>query len=187
MRIISGKFKGKKLSQPIDNNTRPLKDITKESIFNLITHSKYISLDFEKSNILDLFAGSGSFGLECLSRNAKHVTFVENYKPAVNVLKKNVGELKLINNYEIIEKDVFDKKIYRYLNRKYNLIFLDPPYKETKIQNLFSLILDLKLLKKNALVIIHRNKKIDDFIPTKFKIIDTRLYGISKIIFSKLR
>ena len=51
MRIISGKFKGKKLNQPIDNNTRPLKDITKESIFNLITHSKYISLDFEKSNI----------------------------------------------------------------------------------------------------------------------------------------
>ena len=95
MRIISGKFKGKKLNQPIDNNTRPLKDITKESIFNLITHSKYISLDFEKSNILDLFSGSGSFGLECLSRNAKHVTFVENYKPAVNVLKKKCWRIKI--------------------------------------------------------------------------------------------
>ena len=65
MRIISGKFKGKKLIQPLDKNTRPLKDITKESIFNLIVHSKFIDVDFEKSNILDLFAGSGSFGIEC--------------------------------------------------------------------------------------------------------------------------
>ena len=66
MRIISGKFKGKKLIQPLDKNTRPLKDITKESIFNLIVHSKFIDVDFEKSIILDLFAGSGSFGIECL-------------------------------------------------------------------------------------------------------------------------
>ena len=63
MRIISGKFKGKKLIQPLDKNTRPLKDITKESIFNLIVHSKFIDVDFKKSIILDLFAGSGSFGI----------------------------------------------------------------------------------------------------------------------------
>ncbi len=76
MRIISGKFKGKKIIQPLDKNTRPLKDLTKESIFNLIIHSKFFSMNFEKLDILDLFAGSGSFGLECLSRSCKHVTFV---------------------------------------------------------------------------------------------------------------
>ena len=88
MRIISGKFKGRKLSQPLNKNTRPLKDVVKESIFNLILHSKVINLNLEESNILDLFSGSGSFGIECLSRNVKYVTFIENYKPAIDILKK---------------------------------------------------------------------------------------------------
>ena len=73
MRIISGKFKGRKLLQPSDKKTRPLKDIAKESIFNSIIHSKFINFNFNNSNILDLFSGSGSFGIECLSRNSKHV------------------------------------------------------------------------------------------------------------------
>ena len=98
MRIISGKFKGKKLKIPVDKNTRPLKDIAKESIFNVITHSKNINFDIKKSNILDLFSGSGSFGLECLSRNAAHVTFIEHHKPAVVVIKININLLKLVNS-----------------------------------------------------------------------------------------
>ena len=77
MRIIGGEFKGKKLFLPDDKNTRPLKDIVKESIFNLIQHSKKIKIKIEGSVVLDLFSGSGSFGLECLSRGAQNVTFVE--------------------------------------------------------------------------------------------------------------
>ena len=75
----SGIFKGKKIDQPLDFNTRPLKDLTKESIFNIIKHSNKFSVDLDCSEILDLFSGTGSFGIECLSRGAKHVTFVENY------------------------------------------------------------------------------------------------------------
>ena len=71
MRIIRGEFKGKKLQLPKDQNTRPLRDIVKESIFNLIEHSSKIQINIEDSIILDLFSGSGSFGLECLSRKAK--------------------------------------------------------------------------------------------------------------------
>ena len=137
MRIISGKFKGRKLSQPLDKNTRPLKDVVKESVFNLIVHSKLIRLDLRESNILDLFSGSGSFGIECLSRNIKHVTFIENYKPAINILKKNINELDTDNNYDLIEKDIFDEKIYINLNKKYDLIFVDPPYKEKKLKKYF--------------------------------------------------
>ena len=73
MRIISGLYKGKKIIKPEDNKTRPLKDLAKESIFNLIFHSKKFNLEFENAIILDLFSGVGSFGLECLSRNAKKV------------------------------------------------------------------------------------------------------------------
>ena len=77
MRIISGEFKGKKLLQPIDNKTRPLKDLLKESLFNILSHSKKIDVKIENSNVLDLFSGVGSFGLEALSRGAKNVIFVD--------------------------------------------------------------------------------------------------------------
>ena len=79
MRIISGSFKGKKILEPKDQFTRPLKDLTKESLFNILIHSKKFDIKIKTSNILDLFSGVGSFGLECLSRQASFVTFIENY------------------------------------------------------------------------------------------------------------
>ena len=87
MRIISGLFKGKKILEPRDIRTRPLKDLTKESIFNIIKHSKKFEIDLKNSNILDLFSGVGSFGIECLSRGVKKVVFVENYSGVLSVLK----------------------------------------------------------------------------------------------------
>ena len=79
MRVIGGKFKGKKLIEPRDKETRPLKDLTKESIFNIINHSNKFSIDLKKAQVLDLFSGVGSFGIECLSQGASHVTFIEKY------------------------------------------------------------------------------------------------------------
>ena len=71
MRIISGYLKGKKIKLPKDKKTRPLKDLVKESIFNILVHSNKINCKIENAQILDLFSGSGSFGLECISRGAK--------------------------------------------------------------------------------------------------------------------
>ena len=88
MRIISGNFKGKKIIFPKNKKTRPLRDIVKESIFNLIENSNKFNIKIQNSNILDLFSGSGSFGLECISRGAKKVTFVENNFDTLMVLKK---------------------------------------------------------------------------------------------------
>ena len=102
MRIIGGNFKGKKILDPQDKKTRPLKDLTKESIFNVLKHSNKFSINIENSIILDLFSGVGSFGLECLSRGAKYVTFVENYSGVLPILKKNLLRLKIGNNYEIL-------------------------------------------------------------------------------------
>ena len=99
MRIISGDFRGKKINQPKDIKTRPLKDLTKESIFNIISHSNKININLKNSNVLDLFSGVGSFGIECLSRGARYVTFVENYNGVLNILKKNLINLKDVDNY----------------------------------------------------------------------------------------
>ena len=183
MRIISGLFKGKKIIEPNNIKTRPLKDLTKESIFNIIIHSKKINIEFAKANILDLFSGVGSFGIECLSRGVEKVIFVENYSGVLPILKKNLSSLKLIDNYKIIEKDVYNDKLKDLLNMKFNLIFLDPPYKDKNLEKIFISIRKKDILKKNGIIILHRHKNEKDFIPKDFKIIEEKKYGISKINF----
>ena len=108
MRIIAGKMKGSKLYFPKTKNTRPLKDLARESIFNLLIHSNNILFKFKNSIVLDLFSGTGSFGLECLSREAQSVCFVEKEKNILKILKKNIEKLKLQNNTKIFSTDVFD-------------------------------------------------------------------------------
>jgi len=183
MRIISGNYKGKKILLPKDKLTRPLKDLTKESIFNVIKHSKLLDINLENSNILDLFSGVGSFGLECLSRGAANVTFLESYKEVLTVLKKNIDNLKQQDSSSIIEKDIFSENTLKALNDKFDIIFMDPPYKEKKLSDLLNTIIKLKLLKNNGTIIIHRHKKEEDVFPNEFKIIIEKNYGISKIIF----
>jgi 16S rRNA (guanine966-N2)-methyltransferase len=183
MRIISGYHKGKKILLPKDKLTRPLKDLTKESIFNIIKHSKLLNVNLENSKILDLFSGVGSFGLECLSRGAASVTFIESYKGVLTVLKKNIDNLKQQDTSNIIEKNVFTENTLRALNDKFDIIFMDPPYKEKKLVDLLNTVIKLKLLKNNGIVIIHRQKKEEDIFPNEFNIIINKSYGISKIIF----
>ena len=132
MRIISGDYKGKKIIIPKDKLTRPLKDLTKESIFNIIKHSKLLDTKLENSKVLDLFSGVGSFGLECLSRGAANVTFLESYKDVLTVLKKNIDNLKQKHSSSVIEKDIFAENTLKILNNKFDIIFMDPPYKERK-------------------------------------------------------
>ena len=183
MRIISGNFKGKKILEPKDRETRPLKDLTKESIFNIIDHSNKFSIDLEKSYVLDLFSGTGSFGLECLSRKARHVSFVENYKKILPILKKNLSSLKTVSNYTVIEKDIVNDFYFLEKKEKFDIIFLDPPYKEKELSDILNNLCKFKTLKPDGVIIIHRHKKEKDKFPEKFKIIEEKKYGISKIIF----
>ena len=183
MRIISGDFKGKKILQPRDKQTRPLKDLTKESIFNIINHSNLIDINLKNSNILDLFSGVGSFGLECLSRGALTVTFFENYKNALKILKLNILSLNIQKKTKIIEKNIFEEGSLESLNKKFEVIFIDPPFKEKKLNYLLKKIYDLKILKKNGVLIIHRHKKEEDEFPEEYKIIKEKTYGISKLFF----
>ena len=183
MRIISGKFKGKKILHPADKNTRPLKDLTKESIFNIINHSKKFSINLEGSEILDLFSGTGSFGIECLSRGAKYVIFVENYERILPILKKNLDNLNSQKNYSIYEKNIVNELNLKELKKKFDIIFLDPPYKEKDLEKILINITEQKILKLNGTLIIHRHKKQKDVLPKTIKILEEKKYGISKILF----
>ena len=186
MRIIAGKLKGATLHMPKDKNTRPLKDLARESIFNLLTHSNKILLQLKHSNVLDLYAGTGSFGLECLSRQAKSVYFIEKRKDAVEILKKNIEKLKVKNKIKIFFNDIFELiKKQNIFESKFDLIFCDPPFKDTNIEKLIQLIFNKNLLNKNGIIILHRSMTTKEKLPNYFKIVDERVYGMSKIIFGK--
>ena len=183
MRIISGSFKGKKILEPKDIKTRPLKDLTKESIFNIMIHSKKLKINLENSVILDLFSGVGSFGIECLSRNVKKVVFVENYNGVLPILKKNLENLNLNEKFSILEYDIYEDHVFSKLESKFDIIFLDPPYKDKNLDKLLIEINNQKILNKNGIVIIHRHKNEQEIIPKLFQIVEQKKYGISKITF----
>tara|TARA_B100000902_G_scaffold319612_1_gene311908 strand:- start:33 stop:596 length:564 start_codon:yes stop_codon:yes gene_type:complete len=183
MRIISGQFKGRKIFEPKDKKTRPLKDLTKESIFNIIQHSKKLNFNLQNTNILDLFSGVGSFGLEALSREAKYVTFVENYLEVVNILEKNIKNFELNQKSKVIKKNILSDLDFLNLNQKYDLIFIDPPFKEKNIKSLLLKIYNSKILKSNGIFIIHRNSKDSDEFPSEINILEKKAYGISQIFF----
>ena len=186
MRIISGIFKGKKILKPKDLNTRPLKDLTKESIFNVILHSNKLKINLINSNILDLFSGVGSFGIECLSRGVRKVVFIENYQGVIPILKKNVKSLKSINNYEIFESDIYNENTFSNMNIKFDIIFLDPPYKYKNLEKIFEQIKINNILSENGIMIIHRHKSEKENFPNYIKIIEKKSYGISIILFLSL-
>jgi len=186
MRIIAGKFKGSSLYMPKDKTTRPLKDIARESIFNLLNHSNKITFKFEKSDILDLYAGIGSFGLECLSRNAENVVFVEKEKNTAKFLIKNIEKLGMNNRTKIFIDDVFKTIEKKIPIKKFDLIFCDPPFINSNVNDLVKLIENNKLLKKTGIIILHRNKMTKENFPRYFNVIEERIYGLSKIIFGKL-
>ena len=183
MRIISGTLKGKSINFLKNSITRPLKDSVKENIFNILKHSNLIDVVIENSNILDLYSGVGSFGLESISRGAKNVTFVEQDKNASNILEQNIFHLGVSSNTNIINNKV-DSFLENNKKEKFNIFFLDPPFSDKKF------IQDLDLIKKNKIyevkhiIVIHRERKSKDNFHNFLKIITTKHYARSKIIFA---
>ena len=187
MRIIGGFLKGRKIFDAVDKSTRPLKDIVRESIFNILDHSKNEGINFKNSKILDLFSGTGSFGLECISRGASKVIFFENYKQSCEVLTENINKLNCINETVVYEKNAYNCfDISEIKKGEFDLVFLDPPFKDCEINKLIQSIKNFKILNKKGTIVIHRNKKTKENISKSLKILRIENYGNSKIIFGKI-
>jgi 16S rRNA (guanine966-N2)-methyltransferase len=158
MRILAGQFKGKNLSAGSDLSIRPITNRLKEIIFSVINDFIYDKI------ILDLFSGSGSLGIEAISRGAAHVTFVEKEKSSIRILTKNVNDLKVDQDFiKIINLDVMN--FINRSNNKYNLIFSDPPFKYVFLQQLTNQIFFGKLLDLQGLMVIHH--EIDNPLQTE--------------------
>ena len=154
MRIISGKYGGRRLSPPKNITARPTTDFAKESLFNLFNNR----MDFEGTDVLDLFAGTGGIGIECISRGAREVTAVEIAHVQQNWIIACCKQLG-IRNLSVIRGDVF--KFLGACKARYDLIFADPPYDLPQLPQLPELILNSQMVQPGTLVIVEHPKAND--------------------------
>jgi len=182
MRVISGKHRRILLDGYDIDGIRPTMDKVKEAIFGMI--SPYIS----GSSCLDLFSGSASLGIEALSNGASFVYFVDNYKKAIEVTKKNIDKLGLVDSCSIIFDDYKNalKKLTE-KNKKFDIIFLDPPYSKIKISSLLKEINDMNLLLDDGIVVCEYEDELLDNEYDDLTLIKDRKYGKTYIKVYKKR
>lgn len=152
LRVISGSVKGLRLQTPKGMSTRPTTDRVKENLFNIIR------ADIPDANFLDLFSGSGSLGIEALSRGATEGVFVDKSPECVKIIKGNLEHTKLFEKAAVYCADfkVALKKLQN--SQKFSLIFLDPPYDTGSLGLAIDLIGEYDLLEENGLIAIERSK-----------------------------
>ena len=176
MRIISGKFRGTIIPSPKESIVKPTLDRVKENVFNIL------QFKVENAICLDLFCGSGALGLECLSRNASEVIFVDNNKQNIIALKKLLEKLK-IENYSLRNEDFYESlKFFDSNKKQFDLIFLDPPFDSNLAEVALQKIFKLNLLKKDGIVVWEHPRDIQTE-KFKLKIKDSRVYGTIQIDF----
>jgi len=174
MRIIGGRASGQLIKFPRGKNIRPITDRAKEAIFNILGEK------VKKSTVLDLYAGSGSLGIEALSRGAKKVIFVDKNIKAAKTIRENLRKTNFSS-----QANVKKEKVENFLRKnkgKFDLIFVDPPWSEINLA-IFEFL--PSFLKKDGLIIFRYPQKEELKNLMNFIIIDQRKYGDSKVIFLK--
>ena len=186
MRVISGKAKGIRLSSLDSKRTRPILDQVKESLFNILGDS------IVDSNVIDMFAGTGSLGIEALSRGAKKCLFVDNNIQSIQVIKKKLQNTKFLNRAAILKKNTFT--LLEFLiknNTKFDIILVAPPYKLIDLdykdrEKIFSLLEQCaQILNKTGIIVLQHHKRqiVNQEHFRQLKIVDQRRYGNTCLTF----
>ena len=173
MKIIAGKYKGRKIDTINNLTTRPMMGVAREGIFNTLQFA------FENSEVLDLFAGSGSLGIEALSRGAKYVTFIENSTDCINQINKNLKEY--VNDYSVINLNV--SNYINHISNNFDIIFYDPPFEYSPD----NVNLDINQLSRNlkvgGFIVIHRHSNSPSTVlPKDVELYKEKNYGQSRIL-----
>lgn len=181
MRVISGTAKGTKLNSIEELSTRPTLDRVKEALFNII------QTKIQDSIILDLFSGSGSIGIEFLSRGCKNAYLCDNSSKAINMIYQNLERTNLQENAIVLKKD-YKKCLQDFANKNisFDIIFIDPPYKNNIAVDAVEIILNLNLLKEKGFIIIETDEKereLENLKKLDVEIYDCRKYGRVNLIF----
>lgn len=188
MRIISGKGKGKRLTALSSKKTRPILDRVKESLFNILGDSILDSI------VLDLFAGTGSLGIEALSRGAKRCLFVDNSTNAIRVIKKNLKDTGFLKKTVVLKINAF--RLAEFLKNKhirFDLMLVAPPYKllDTDCRDrkrIFSLLdecVSREIINEKGVIVLQHHKKqmVSQESFKQLKVIDERRYGTTQLTF----
>lgn len=181
MRIIGGDAKGRRIYSPKVSKIRPTSDGIKESLFNILQ-------EISGKTFLDLFAGCGNVGLEALSRGAARVVFVEKNPVMANAIRRNLKELGISNNYEILEKEVA-KAIKKMRNKgeRFDFIFADPPYEKGFIREIVQCLGEGEMISPSGVVIVQHSIREDmqETLTGTLMLTDQRRYGDTLISFFK--
>jgi 16S rRNA (guanine966-N2)-methyltransferase len=153
MRIIAGEFRSRSLESVNDLSVRPTTDRAKQTIFDILANR----IEFDGLDVLDLFAGSGSLGLEALSRGVKSVTFIDKSKKSLGALEKNIASLGCASQCSVYQADVF--WYLKNMKRIYDLVFVDPPYKLQDIGLLPNAIYDSGVLHHGSFVVMEHSRE----------------------------
>lgn len=178
MRIIGGKFKGRRFNPPADHwPTRPTTDYAREALFNILNNI----LDFEQAKALDLFGGAGSHSYELVSRGCEDVTYVDKFPPAVQFVKKTIETLQIGAQIHVFQMDAF--KFMESTKMKFDYIFADPPYTLPTIDTIPDLVFEHQLLEPDGLLVLEHSAH-HEFLEHP-QLTDVRNYG--KTLFSFFR
>ena len=172
LRVIAGKHKSRKIKEVKSKLTRPTTDKNKEALFNSLGQF------FSGGNALDLYAGSGSLGIEAISRGIDKVDFVDKHYQAIKTIKENIKLLKLNNQTNIYKQDAI--KFLKTTSNKYDYIFVDPPYKLNNYREILSLVTSRQILKINGIIVLESDKSTSIETQENLKILQSKILGISK-------
>ena len=180
IRIIGGKWKGKKIYFNLNDDLRPTPDRAKETLFN------WLGQDLNEMHCLDLFSGTGALGLEALSRGAKKVTFVEKNKDYLQKIKKVYLEMSQKEDCDFYCAECLEWVQNKSSKAKYDLIFIDPPFNKNLIDNLLSNILSRELLSESGKIYFEFEKKLDLKIPESLALKKKKSLGKKSYVLAEI-
>ena len=182
MRIVAGRHRGRPLSAPAGEQTRPTSALTRESVFNILTHGKFAADGdpVQGAAMLDGFAGAGANGLEALSRGAEHAVFMESQAAAVAALRENLRALDEQSSATIVHADCLHPPR---ASTACSLVILDPPYRQGMAPPALRALWSTGWIAADALVVVELMKTEDLSVPDGFAELDTRKYGKAKVVF----
>ncbi len=180
IRIIGGKWKGKKIYFDLNDDLRPTPDRAKETLFN------WLGQDLSEKYCLDLYSGTGALGLEALSRGANKVTFVDNNKEYLQKIKRVYLEMSTQESCDFFCSDCLNWIKNNNPKTKYDLIFIDPPFNKNLIHDVLTVILEKELLSENGQIYFEFEKKLDLKIPESLNLKKKKSLGRKSYVLSEI-
>ena len=181
MRIVGGKFRGRRLASPSSDHIRPTTDRTRESLFNILQHK----IDFNEKRVIDLFAGTGALGLEAISRGASYCLFVEQGTEGRGLIRTNVEALGLQGVTRIFKRDACDLGPIG-AAAPFDLVFMDPPYAKGLGERAIASLVSGGWITRDALVVLEEAKAFMPDAIAGFEVLDQRIFGETALSFLQL-